>query len=220
VTSIVLQLSVNHKDLSETYLSSAFCEFKLFYYFDSLIMAEMKTVTIVPLIGSNYPTWKVQCRMALMKDGLWGIVNESKRHPEETQADKYAKFVARRDHALAIIVLAVDPSLLYLLGDPNDPVTVWKKLENQFQKKTWCNKLELHRKLYSLCLKDGGSVQEHIKAMTEMFDALSVIGDPVSDEDHVVYLLASLPDSYNMLVTTLEATSNGGSYRTSAARGM
>ena len=149
-------------------------------------MAEMKTVTIVPLIGSNYPTWKVQCRMALMKDGLWGIVNESERPPDETtQADKYAKFVTRRDRALAIIVFTVDPSLLYLLGDPDNPVTVWKKLENQFQKKTWCNKLELRCKLYSLRLKAGGSVQEHIKAMTEIFESLSVIGDPVSEEDRL-----------------------------------
>ena len=33
-------------------------------------MAEVKTVSIVPLNGSNYPTWKVQCRMAIMKDGV------------------------------------------------------------------------------------------------------------------------------------------------------
>ena len=41
--------------------------------------------------------------------------------------------------------------------------------------------------------------------MTELFEGLSVIGDPVSEEDRVVYLLASLPESYNMLVTALEA---------------
>ena len=142
--------------------------------------------------------------MALMKDGLWGIVNESERPLKENQADKYAKFVARRDRMLAIIVLAIDPSLLYLLSDSNNPVTVWKKLENQFQKKTWCSKLKLQHKLYSLRLKDGGSVQEHIKAVTEIFESLSVVRDPVSDEDHAVYLLASLPDTYNMLVTALE----------------
>ena len=193
---------VSHKDLSK---SICLLHFVTSSCSDSLIMAEMKTITIVPLIGSNYPTWKVQCRMALVKDGLWGIVNESERPPDETtQADKYAKFVARRDRALAIIVLAVDPSLLYLLGDPDNPVTVRKKLENQFQKKTWCNKLELCRKLYSLHLKAGSSVQEHIKAMTEIFESLSVIGDPVSEEDRVVYLLASLPDCYNMLVTALD----------------
>ena len=38
-------------------------------------MAESKSVAIVPLEGSNYPMWKVQCWMALVKDGLWSIVN-------------------------------------------------------------------------------------------------------------------------------------------------
>ena len=41
--------------------------------------------------------------------------------------------------------------------------------------------------------------------MTEVFDALSVVGDPVPEEDRVVHLLASLPESYSMLVTALEA---------------
>ena len=41
--------------------------------------------------------------------------------------------------------------------------------------------------------------------MTEIFEGLAVTGDPVSDEDRVVHLLASLPDSFNMLATTLEA---------------
>ena len=168
-------------------------------------MAESKTVIVVPLNSSNYPTWKVQCRMALMKDGLWGIVNGTETPPDASQADNYAKFVIRRDRALAIIVLSVEPSLLYLLGDPEDPVTVWKKLSDQFQKKTWSNKLELRQKLYSLHLKEGESVQQHIKAMTEIFDGLSIIGDPVKEEDHVVHLLASLPESFNMLVTALEA---------------
>ena len=41
--------------------------------------------------------------------------------------------------------------------------------------------------------------------MTELFEALAVVGDPMSEEDQVVYLLASLPDSFSMLVTALEA---------------
>ena len=98
-------------------------------------MTELKTATLVPLNNSNYPTWKVQCRMALMKEGLWGIVNGIETPPDISQADKYAKFMARRDRALATIVLSVDPTLLYLLGDPENPVIVWKKLSDQFQKK-------------------------------------------------------------------------------------
>ena len=41
--------------------------------------------------------------------------------------------------------------------------------------------------------------------MTEIFDGLSVIADPMQEEDRVVHLLASLPESFNMLVTALHS---------------
>ena len=168
-------------------------------------MAESKTVAVVPLNSSNYSTWKIQCKMALIKDGLWGIVNGSETAPTEG-AEQQAKFTARKDKALAIIVLAVEPRLLYLIGaDPTDPVVVWKALAGQFQRKTWANRLELKRKLFSMRLAEGGLVQDHIKSMTEVCDELSVVGEPVKEEDRVVYLLASLPECYNVLVTALEA---------------
>ena len=143
--------------------------------------------------------------MALMRDGVWNIVNDTETTPEDRTSESYVTFCTRRDRALATIVLSVEPSLLYLVGDPEDPVAVWKKLSDQFQKKTWANRLVLRRWLHSLRLKDGDLVQEHAKAMTELFNELSVIGDEVTEEDRVVYLLASLPDSYNTLVTALEA---------------
>ena len=65
-------------------------------------------------------TWKVQCRMALMKDGLWNIVNGTENIPAG-DGERRTKFLARRDRALATIVLSVEPSLLYLIGDPEDP---------------------------------------------------------------------------------------------------
>ena len=109
-------------------------------------------------------------------------------------------------------MLAVEPSLLYLIGDPEDPVVVWQKLQDQFQKKTWANKLVLRRRLHSLRLRDGESVQEHIKTMIELFNELAIVGDAIDEEDRVVYLLASLPDSFNTLVTVLEANEDGSRY--------
>ncbi len=126
--------------------------------------SESKTVVIVPLNGSNYPMWKVQCRMAFLRDGLWDLVNGIETAPRE-DASKWANYLARKDRALATIVLSIEPSLLYLIGEPEDPIVVWKKQLDQFQKKTWANKLALRRKLYSLKLKDGDAVLEHIKVM-------------------------------------------------------
>ena len=117
-----------------------------------------------------------------MKEGLWRIVTGQETAPTGSETER-AKFAARRDRALATVVLSVDTSLLYLVGDPEDPVVVWKKLADQFEKKTWATRLDLCRKLHSLRLNDGDSVQEHIKIMTELFDALSVAGETVSEED-------------------------------------
>ena len=159
---------------------------------------------VVPLTGSNYATWKIQCKMSLMRDGLWSIVNKTETEPE-AGTDQHTKYATRRDRALATIVLSVDPSLLYLLGDPTDPAAIWGKLSTQFQKKTWANRLALRKRLHSLMLKEGQSVQEHVKSMIEIFNELAILGDNITDEDRVVYLLASLPESFDMLVTALEA---------------
>ena len=161
---------------------------------------------VLALNGANYPTWKVQCRMILMKYGVWKIVEGTEVAPPHENQVALNKFNERRDKALSTIVLAVDPSLLYLLGDPQDPVEVWRILSDQFQAKTWANKLTLRRKLFSLKLRENQSVHDHIKSMVEIFDELAVIGYPVEEEDRVVQILTSLPESYNMIVTAFEAS--------------
>ena len=57
-------------------------------------------------------------------------------------------------------------------------------------------------------LKEGQSVQKHVKALTEIFDELAIVGEPLDDESRVVHVLASLPESYDMLVTALEANAD------------
>ena len=41
---------------------------------------------MVPLNAKNYATWKIQCKMALIKDGLWGIKNGAEDEPTEAKA--------------------------------------------------------------------------------------------------------------------------------------
>ena len=89
-----------------------------------------------------------------------GVVSGSETLAEGPSAGTRKKFEARRDRALAIIMLGVDPSLLYILGNPEDPAVVWKKLEDQFQRKTWSNRLQLRRKLFSLN-RDGVRAPAH-----------------------------------------------------------
>ena len=79
--------------------------------------------------------------MALIKEDDWGIMNRTETAPENAEGRK--KFITRRENALALIGLTIDPSLLYLIGDKDDPCKVCEALQGQFQRKTWVNKLQL-----------------------------------------------------------------------------
>ena len=123
----------------------------------------MEKSHIIPLNERNFPTWKVQMKMHLIALELYNIIEEVETAPADVSSAEFRKFSNRRNKALVTIVLAVEPKLLYLLGDPTYPVEVWKTLINTFQKKTWANKFRLNKKLYSMKLCRGNNLQEHIK---------------------------------------------------------
>ena len=44
---------------------------------------------VVALNGENYPTWNLQCKMALVREGLWEFVTGSEVCPDQIrEADK------------------------------------------------------------------------------------------------------------------------------------
>ena len=97
---------------------------------------ETKLVNLVPLNGTNYAAWKVQCKMALIRDGVWNIVNGTEIVTDSrTEMGLHAKYLSHKGRTLAMIVLSLELSLLYLIGDPDNPGVVWKKLADQFQKR-------------------------------------------------------------------------------------
>ena len=60
--------------------------------------------------------------------------------------------------------------------------------------------MNLRPKLYSLI----ELVKEHVRTMVETFNEMLIVGDAITDEYTVVYLVASLSESFNILATALE----------------
>ena len=88
IVTILASQSFNHFVELLVIASHVLCQLRYLTlpigYGPSIRMAELKTsVTIVPLNGTNYPTWKVQCHMALVHDKLWGIVSGTETEPTE-----------------------------------------------------------------------------------------------------------------------------------------
>ncbi len=159
---------------------------------------------IVQLSGGNYTIWKVQCMRTLVRESLWKFVEGTQPVVREGE-EGYAKYIEKHNRALALVVLLIDPRLLYLIGEPDNPATVWTTLKEQFMKKSWANKPVLRRKLHSLQLKEGSSVKSNIQELTELFHALAEQDAPLSEEDRVIYFLANLPESFTVIVTAFEA---------------
>lgn len=68
--------------------------------------------------------------------------------------------------------------------------------------------MALIRRLYSLKLKPGGSVQQHINDIVECCQQLMDRGKEIADEDRAFLLLSSLTAEFNILLSSLDAVEN------------
>ena len=77
-----------------------------------------------------------------------------------------------------------------------EPKQAWNALKNHFEQETLVNKLLLKKQYFRSEMKEGTSVDQHLKQMKDITDKLAAIGAPISEEDQVVTLLGSLPRSF------------------------
>jgi hypothetical protein len=161
--------------------------------------------TIDKLDGSNWTTWKFQMKHLLMAKGLWGIVDGTETVPGAGQAAARAEFNKRSQKAQATIVLGISTTQLYLVTTCETAKDMWDVLKQHFERDSLANKIYLKKQYFRMEMKDGTSVEDHLKQMKELTDKLAAIGAPIGEEDQVVTLLGSLPASYAALVTALEA---------------
>ena len=84
--------------------------------------------------------------------------------------------------ALGAIRQWVDISLYNHVAEETDPHTLWKNLENMYEKKNTQAKIFLMRKLMNLKLREGQSIAEHLNDFEGMIAQLSVAGLLLDDE--------------------------------------
>ena len=80
---------------------------------------------------------------------------------------------------------------------------VWEKLEVLYIRKELRNKLHVRKQLYSLHMKEGLDLLEHLNIFNMLNTQLSSFEVNYEDEYKALLLLASLPISFDHLVTTL-----------------
>jgi transposase InsO family protein len=155
---------------------------------------------ISKLNGANYFTWKFRMNKLLVKDKLWNTVND------DIPATPTAAWTQSDSEAQAVISLSIEDDQIPIIRDCVSAKEMWDAIKNHYLKQNISNKTRIIRKICNSKFKDGGNINQHIQDMAELFQQLTEMGDEILAKNYSRhFLLSSLPDSYNALITAIES---------------
>lgn len=165
-----------------------------------------KSEQLIKLDNTNYYSWKYKMEMLLTKEDVWETVMIN---DELIPTGVRALTIWRKNDrkAKALIGLSVNDDQLVYIRNCTTAKESWLALKQAHEKNTMVNKVLLHKKLAKKQLKEGGDIQVHINDMNDIFQQLGDIEGATPDEWKIGILLASLPKSYDAIVTALEVKS-------------
>ena len=105
--------------------------------------------------------------------------------------------------AASAIRLNLSDEVIHNVIDVEKVESIWKKLESLYMTKNLTNKLYVKKQLYGLQMKENTNLLEHLNKFNMLNTHLLNFGVKIGEEDKAILLLASLPPSYDHLVTTL-----------------
>ena len=87
-------------------------------------------------------------RHMLTAKELWDFVTGRLVLGQAADQATTADFNRKKRLALSTIVLAIDPSMLYLVTSATEPKAAWEALKNHFDRNTLANKLFLKKSYF------------------------------------------------------------------------
>ena len=154
---------------------------------------------IEKLNSNNYAIWKYKVELWLVKEDLWEVTTEDK--PDEPSAD----WLRRDGKAKAHIGLLVDDSQLIHIKGKQTAKEYWEALRCYHERGSLTSKVFLIKRICRLRMPEDGNMEEHISGLINLIDKLTSMGETLAEKWMVAFLLCSLPDSYDTLITALES---------------
>ena len=122
----------------------------------------------------------------LLAKGLWKYVDGSAVLADNATAEQRVKHQSESQKAFSVIAMSVSTSQLYLITSCEEPKEAWNALKKHFERETLANKLFLKKQYFRKEMREGNSLDMHLKEMKDLANKLSSIGAPISEEDQVV----------------------------------
>ena len=184
---------------------------------------------LVPLLnGTNYATWATKMEMLLIRERLWAIVAERRPRPQPSGAagpatrntgrdagndEEIAKWEDDAERATSTIFLHLDERAEKHVQSLREPVAIWKKLKDIYERRGFSARFYLWQKLFTLQIADYRKNNGDDKAMELYIDAfrshcqqLRSSGAEISNEIEASVLLNGLDNGFeSFLIATTQA---------------
>jgi hypothetical protein len=100
------------------------------------------------------------------------------------------------EKALSVLHLSLSPDVLLEVINAKTAAELWKKLEELYMTKSLANKLRLKKRLYTIRMAEGTSIQSHLNEFNSICVDLESLDVKIDDENKAILLVVSLPPSF------------------------
>ena len=167
---------------------------------------EANTSRMVTLSGVNYAIWKGKMEDLLYVKNFHQPVFANKK--PDNKSDEEWNLLHRQ--VCGFIRQWVDDNVLNHISGETHARTLWEHLESLYARKTGNNKMFLIKQMLGLKYHDGSAMTDHLNIFQGIMNQLSAMGINFDEEIQGLFLLGSLPDSWEIIRTSLSNSAPDG----------
>ena len=144
---------------------------------------------------NDFNMWKVKMEALLITQGLGEAIEPTtKKEGYEGSSSKSLELAAEIDKkAKNTIILSFSDSVIREVAKERTVAELWAKLENLYMTKSLANRLCIKKRMFSLKMAEGSSLEEHIDEFNKVCDTLETIDEGLNDKGKALLLISSLP---------------------------
>ena len=147
---------------------------------------------------NNFGLWRIKMKALLRREGTVRALDG--KYPDDMTS---AEIEEMDEKAHSAIQLSLDDKVLREVADEETAAGLWKKLESLYMKKSLTSRLYLKQRLYTLKMREGTPVQEHLDEFNKIVLDMKNLDIKLEDEDQALIVLCSLPASYENFVNSM-----------------
>ncbi|XP_060202125.1 uncharacterized protein LOC132630572 [Lycium barbarum] len=148
--------------------------------------------------SNNFNIWKIKIMALLRREGSVYALNDS--YLVNTKVAEKQKIEME---AFSTIQLSLSDSVLCEVNTKKTAASLWKKLEDLYQKKSVTTRMLLRQRLHTFKIKIGTTLQDYLDAFNKLVVDLTHADIKVGDEELACTLLISLSPAYKDVVTSM-----------------